>query len=130
MPTSFVEATGSAEDHRTGAVGGLREALGVRTHDGVVLLGARRDLLNPNAMLHGGVMLAASDLVATSDRQTRGCDLRTSSIHIAHTRGIPADSAVSFDVEHRHTGRTLWVSHVVGRVEGRTVTVATVTAQA
>lgn len=89
----------------------------------------RVGLSNPRGMLHGGVSLAASEVVAVRSRLASGCSLPTSSLHIVHSRAVPAGASVVFHAETRHAGRTLWVTDVVGSVEGRTCTVMTVTAQ-
>lgn len=105
------------------------ELLGLRAEGDVHVLRSHRGLANPRQMLHGGVSLAASEAVATRSRLASGCSLPTSSVHIVHTRGVPLDALVAFHAETRHAGRTLWVTTVIGTVEGRTCTVATVTAQ-
>jgi len=86
-------------------------------------------LLNPRGMLHGGVSLAVSELLATHSRVQHGSRLPTTSVHIVHTRGVPVGARVELEVVHRHTGRTLWVTDVAGTVDGRLCTAARVTAQ-
>lgn len=86
-------------------------------------------LLNPRRMLHGGVSLAACELVATASRASAGSTLATSSVHVTHTRAAPLGSTVEFDVATVHRGRTLWVSDVTGTVDGRTVVTARVSAE-
>jgi len=109
---------------------GMEAQLGLRAEGDAVVLPMRRELLNPNGMLHGGVSLAASEVVATRHRVASGSELRTSSVHIVHTRGVPLDAdAVVFRAETRYAGRSLWVTDVIGTVAGRTSTVATVTAE-
>ena len=107
---------------------GLASLLGVRPEGDGHLLEASPSLLNPRRMLHGGVSLAASEVVATRSRLDSGCRLRTSSVHIVHTRGVPPGSTVVFHPETRHAGRTLWVTEVIGTVDGKVCTVATITA--
>lgn len=110
------------------SVGGIAAGLGLRADAGAWVLTTRADLVNPTGMLHGGISLAASEVLATRERVDRGSTLRTTSVHIVHSRGVPLGSEVVFEVEHRHVGRTLWVAHVVGRSGGKVATVATVTA--
>lgn len=107
---------------------GIEAVLGLRPAAGAWALDARPELANPTGMLHGGISLAASEVLATRERVDRGSTLRTTSVHIVHARGVPAGGEVVFEVEHRHVGRTLWVTHVVGRVAGKVSTIATVTA--
>ncbi|WP_344113006.1 hotdog domain-containing protein [Nocardioides humi] len=108
---------------------GMEELLGLRAEGDVHVMETRPDLANPNGVLHGGVSLAASEVVATRTRVDLGCELPTSSVHIVHTRGVPVGAPVVFRCEARHAGRSLWVSEVVGTVAGKVCTVATVTAQ-
>lgn len=109
--------------------GDLEALLGLRPEGGVHVLQTRPDLVNPLQVLHGGVSLAASEVVATRSRQEHGCELPTTSVHIVHTRGVPLGEPLVLRAETRHVGRTLWVTDVEGTVGGRTSTVATVTAQ-
>jgi len=87
------------------------------------------DLENPRHMLHGGVTMCAAEVTAVRSRLAAGIDLRTSSIHTAYTRGIPAGSDIEFRASTRHAGRTFWVSEVTGWVSGRIASVTTVSAQ-
>ncbi|WP_028654474.1 PaaI family thioesterase [Nocardioides sp. J54] len=107
----------------------LLSLLGLRAGAGAGVLPASPSLLNPRGMLHGGVSLAASDAMATLSRLDAGSTLPTTSIHIVHTRGIAEGAQLELRATTRHSGRTLWVTDVVGTVDGRTCTVATVTAQ-
>ncbi|TWH00889.1 uncharacterized protein (TIGR00369 family) [Nocardioides sp. J9] len=107
----------------------LASLLGLHGGTGDAVLPAHPSLLNPRGMLHGGVSLAASDVVATRSRIEAGSSLATTSIHIVHTRGVAAGANLELRATTRHSGRTLWVTDVVGTVDGRTCTVATVTAQ-
>ena len=86
-------------------------------------------LQNPRRMLHGGVSLAACEVLATWSRVAAGSELPTSSLHIVHTRGAPAGSVVEFSARTVHAGRSLWVTDVTGSVEGKTVVSARVTGQ-
>ncbi|MBM7517973.1 PaaI family thioesterase [Nocardioides nitrophenolicus] len=122
------DAVAAAPSVAPAAADGIEAVLGLRAAADGWVLDARPELANPKGMLHGGISLAASEAVATRARVDRGSSLRTTSVHIVHTRGIPAGASVVFDVEHRHAGRTLWVTHVVGRVDGKVGTVATITA--
>jgi acyl-coenzyme A thioesterase PaaI-like protein len=86
-------------------------------------------LENPRRMLHGGVSLCASEVTAVRSRMAAGVDLPTSSVHIAHTRAIPAGSEVMFRARTRHAGRSFWVTEVTGWADGRIACVSTVSAQ-
>lgn len=108
----------------------LASLLGLRTEGAAELLESAPALLNPRRMLHGGVSLAASDVVAAASRLAAGCTLPTTSIHIVHTRGVPAGATVRFAAETRYAGRSLVITDVAGSVDGRTCTLATVTADA
>lgn len=108
---------------------GLVALLGLRAEGTAHVLDMRPDLANPRGALHGGVSLAASEVVAARSRAEADCDLQTSSVHIVHTRGVPLGASLVLDAETRHAGRGLWVTEVIGTVAGRTATVATVTAQ-
>jgi acyl-coenzyme A thioesterase PaaI-like protein len=110
---------------------GVAELIGLRPlgADSAVLTVVPH-LENPRHMLHGGVSMCASEVTAMASRLGAGIDLPTSSIHIAHTRAIPAGAEVLFQAETRHAGRSLWVSEVTGRVDGRIACVSTVSAQA
>ena len=109
-------------------VAGMEELLGLRAEgDGVVML-VLPELLNPRRMMHGGVSLAASEIVATRSRIDHGSDLRTTSVQIVHARGVAVGESVVFHAETRHSGRSLWVTDVIGAVGGRTCTVARVSA--
>jgi len=87
-------------------------------------------LANPRGMLHGGVSLCASEVVAVASRSTVNASLATTSIHIVHARGVPIGSCVDFRATTRHAGRTLWVTEVVGYVGEKAATLAYVSAEA
>ncbi|KRF21149.1 hypothetical protein ASG90_01715 [Nocardioides sp. Soil797] len=106
----------------------LGELVGVRRVADRHVLEVEPILLNPRDMLHGGISLAASEFAATASRVEAGSTLATSSVHIVHTRGVPRDATITFESITRHSGRTLWVTEVVGRVDGKVATVTTVTA--
>lgn len=106
----------------------LGDLLGVRRVTGGHALEVGPALLNPRGMLHGGVSLAASEFAATASRVEAGSSLATTSVHILHTRGIPDGATVTFESITRHSGRTLWVTEVLGRVDGKVATVTTVSA--
>lgn len=107
----------------------LESLLGLRLEGDAHVLHTHAGLANPRWMLHGGVSLAASEAVAARSRWDSGCLLPTSSVHIVHTRGVPVDAPLVLHAETRHAGRTLWVTDVVGTVDGKVCTVATVSAQ-
>ena len=86
-------------------------------------------LENPRRMLHGGISLCASEVAATRSRRVAGSDLGTSSLHIVHSRAIPAGSRVEFHTTTQHAGRSLWITDVIGVVDGRTCTIARVSAE-
>lgn len=124
----------SAGDSPAGAAASsspdLASMLELRPRGGGYLMEASAALLNPRRMLHGGVSLAASEVVAQTSRLAEGCALPTTSVHIVHTWGVPAGATVTFVARTRHAGRTLWITDVVGSVADRTCTLATVTAGA
>jgi acyl-coenzyme A thioesterase PaaI-like protein len=103
--------------------------LGLRVEADLVTMPVTPALENPRRMLHGGISLCASEATATCSRQRAGSELATSSIHIVHTRAIPAGSVVEFQATTRHSGHSLWITDVVGRVDGRACTIATVSAE-
>jgi acyl-coenzyme A thioesterase PaaI-like protein len=107
----------------------LGELLGVKHVAGGFALEVTLSVLNPRQMLHGGVSLAASEFAATASRVDSGSTLPTSSVHIVHTRGVPQGATITFEPVTRHGGRSLWVTDVLGRVDGKVCTVTTVTAQ-
>jgi acyl-coenzyme A thioesterase PaaI-like protein len=109
---------------------GLGDLLGLRAAATGYALTMTTALTNPRDMLHGGVSLAASELVATSSRMEQGSALPTSSLHIMHTRGVPPGATVEFRATTRHAGRSLWLTDVEGEVDGKVCTTARVTAQA
>lgn len=127
-PEAGPAATATAPGPAPAVAPDIEAVLGLRAAGDTWLLEARPDLVNPRGSLHGGISLAASEALATRARVAGGSMLRTTSVHIVHSRGVPTGAQVVFDVEHRHAGRSLWVSHVVGRVDGKVATVATVTA--
>lgn len=96
---------------------------------GLAVLPVVPALLNPRGVLHGGVSWAACEVVATASRLSAGSGLATSSVHVTHTRAAPLGSTVELDVATVHSGRSLWVSDVTGRVEGRPVVTARVSAE-
>ncbi|WP_141013631.1 PaaI family thioesterase [Nocardioides sambongensis] len=108
----------------------LESVLGMRRADGGWVLAVTDDIANPLGMLHGGVSLAASEVVAIRSRLAADSDLRTTSVHIVHTRGVPVGADIAFRFDTRYAGRSLWVTDVVGAVEGKVCTTATITAEA
>lgn len=86
-------------------------------------------LLNPRSMLHGGVSLCASEVVAAASRSALDPRLVTTSVHIVHARAVPAGACVDFRATTRHAGRTLWITEVTGYVGGRAATLARVSAE-
>ena len=109
---------------------GLAELIGLRPEGDHFVLHVTPVLGNPRHMLHGGVSLCASELAATYSRQADAPHLMTSSLHIVHTRPVPSGARMEFHVTSSHAGRSLWISDVVGSVEGRPCTLARVSAQA
>jgi acyl-coenzyme A thioesterase PaaI-like protein len=108
----------------------LGELIGLRPDGNDMVLDVTPVLGNPRRMLHGGVSLCASELVAARSRQADAPDLVTTSLHIVHCRPVPAGARLEFSVTTRHAGRTLWISDVVGTVEGRPCTLARISAEA
>lgn len=113
-----------------GGVDDLCEWMGLRPGTESLVLDVSPALANPQGMLHGGVSLAASELAATLSRQQHGSSLATSSVHIAHTRAVPVGARIEFRATTQHAGRSLWLTDVVGTVDGKVYTTTRVTAQA
>lgn len=113
-------------DEPTGIAGRL---LGVPSATQCFDLVVEPVLGNPLGNLHGGVSLAASELVASS--VTTSADLpalTTASIHVTYVRPVPVGSVLRLEAEVVSRGRTLAVVRVVGRDErGKPCTVAHVT---
>lgn len=129
IPESPFDLEPSTFHVRTGAQD-VTELIGLQPVDGrTTLLSITPDLENPRHMLHGGVSLCASEVTAVLSRMAAGVDLPTSSVHIAHTRGIPAASEVLFRAVTKHAGRTFWITEVTGWVNGKVACVSTISAQ-
>lgn len=117
-------------------VNNVWDLLGVRARgdDGApppLELRASRSVLNPLRNVHGGVSLCVSELAAhTALTGGTGPALTTASIHVAYTRGIPADSVARFDSVVVHRSRSLGVVDVAGTVDGKRCTSARIVAQA
>jgi acyl-coenzyme A thioesterase PaaI-like protein len=103
--------------------------LGLQPEGDVITMEVSPVLENPRRMLHGGISLCASEVAATRSRRLAGADLPTTSVHIVHSRGIPAGAVVEFHSTTRHAGRSLWITDVVGLVDGKTCTIARVSAE-
>jgi acyl-coenzyme A thioesterase PaaI-like protein len=123
-----VDALAEAPAPRDPAAGGLAGHLGLELHE-APRLPVWAALQNPLGVLHGGVSLAACEVLATWSRVRAGSQLRTCSLHVVHTRPAPCGATVDLAVRTVHAGRTLWLSDVTGTVAGRAVVTARVTAQ-
>lgn len=108
---------------------GLGDLIGLGSEGDTHMLEMTSELANPRQMLHGGVSLAASELAAARSRAQSGSALPTTSVHIVHSRGVPLGAKVEFRTETVHAGRTLWLTDVLGTVEGKVCTATRVTAQ-
>jgi acyl-coenzyme A thioesterase PaaI-like protein len=108
----------------------VADLLGLRAEGEVLAMRVTPVLENPRRMLHGGISLCASEVAATRSRRLAGSDLATSSMHIVHSRAISAGSLVEFHATTHHAGRSLWITDVVGVVDGRQCTLARVSAEA
>jgi acyl-coenzyme A thioesterase PaaI-like protein len=108
---------------------GVVDLLGLHATGEVLAMRVTPVLENPRRMLHGGISLCASEVAATRSRRLAGSDLATSSMHIVHSRAIPAGSVVEFHPVTRHAGGSLWVTDIFGVVDGRTSTIARVSAE-
>jgi uncharacterized protein (TIGR00369 family) len=84
---------------------------------------------NPLGNLHGGVTLAASELVASSVAAHADLpELTTSSIHVTYVRPVPVGTVLRLESEVVSRGRSLAVVRVLGRdTQGKPCTVAHVT---
>jgi acyl-coenzyme A thioesterase PaaI-like protein len=80
---------------------------------------------NPLGNLHGGVTLAASELIAA---EALGRRLRSASIHVTYVRPVPVGTTLQLEAEVVFAGRTLGSARVIGRnADRKPCTVATVT---
>jgi uncharacterized protein (TIGR00369 family) len=86
-----------------------------------------RDLANPLGNLHGGITLCACDLVAQAAVAAVAGPPRTTSIHVAYTRPVPAGTVVRFAGRVLHRGRAFAVTQVtVLNESGKPCAIATV----
>jgi len=108
--------------------GGLANLLGL-TFDGAPQLQVTPALENPRRMLHGGISLAACELIATWSRIQAGSSLSTTSVHVVHTRAAPYGSVVHFELRTLHAGKSLWVTEEAGTVGGKVCVTARISAQ-
>jgi len=129
---SFTEAATVAP-----APADLRALLGVSplpaASDGTraLRLGAGAQHANGLGALHGGLALCASQLAASDAlAAAHRSDLVPTSIRIAYPRPGDAGRPTSFAATLRHAGRSFAVLDVVGAQDGRTITIAHVTAHA
>ncbi|QBX55960.1 hypothetical protein EXE58_11135 [Nocardioides seonyuensis] len=127
IPSSSHKSGSGAARHEVLAP--IGDFLGFRRERDIDQLVVEHRHCNQRDVLHGGVSLAASEVAATDSRVRSGCELPTASVHIVHARGVPAGSRIDFETTTLHAGRTLWVSQVIGTVDGKVCTTATVTAQ-
>jgi uncharacterized protein (TIGR00369 family) len=89
--------------------------------------GAQQNVLGN---LHGGISLCASDILATMALTAPGQPpLATSSIRVSYSRPVPGDARIEYQAAVRHRGRSFGVVDVVGSVDGKTCTIAHLTAQ-
>lgn len=86
-------------------------------------------LVNPSAVLHGGMSLAACEALATTSRVAAGCDLPTTSVHVVHTGPASLGAVADLSCSTVRAGRTLWLTDVSMTCGGRLVATARVTAQ-
>lgn len=107
----------------------MGDLLGLRSDDTGWALEVTPVLANPRDMLHGGVSLAASEVVGTASRVEQGSTLATSSLHIVHARSVPIGATMEFRATTRHAGRSLWLTDVEGFVGDKLCTTTRVTAE-
>lgn len=110
----------------------MLELLGAHRHtnDGAswIELAPTRALGNPLGIVHGGVLLCASEMAGLSEL-TGDAGFRTSSVHIAYLRPSPTDQHLIFTPTVVRRGRTFSVVQVVAHTaDGKLCTTATVTA--
>ncbi|HNI69671.1 MAG TPA: hotdog domain-containing protein [Marmoricola sp.] len=120
--------------HAPGRQGGGRNQVEIPDDaDLVALLGIDLDtgqmlvqphLGNPLGNLHGGVSLAAVDLVA---EHVIASGLRTQSIHLTYPRSAPLGSTIEYLAQVEHRGRSLATAAITGTVAGRITNLARVT---
>jgi uncharacterized protein (TIGR00369 family) len=109
----------------TGLLGGPSAAADGSAH---LDLYVTRDLANPLGNLHGGITLYACDLVAQAALDAVAGPPRTTSIHVAYTRPVPAGTAVRFAGRVLHRGRAFAVTQVTAlNKSGKPCVIATVT---
>jgi acyl-coenzyme A thioesterase PaaI-like protein len=114
----------SAAPVGTTSVAGL---IGASVADGVVSVTALERLQNPMRIMHGGISLCASDLVAALAVAGEPA-LTTSSIRMVYARPVPAGATIEFRADAVHRGRSLGIVEIVGSIDGKPCTRAQVTA--
>ncbi|HEX4833593.1 MAG TPA: PaaI family thioesterase [Trebonia sp.] len=110
----------------------LSALLGAKVHPtegGAVLdLAVTADVVNPLGNLHGGVTLAACDLVAQTALAAAGGPAETASVHVSYPRPIPLGATPRFEGRIAHRGKGLGVVTITATIDGvKPVAIATVT---
>lgn len=124
-PAHLLPGDGGTPGLPATAASGLEGQFSARAGGVAVGLAVTPLLGNPLGNLHGGVTLAASDLMAT---EALGHRLRSASIHVAYVRPVPVGTTLQLESEVVSAGRTLATARVIGRnADRKPCTVATVT---
>jgi acyl-coenzyme A thioesterase PaaI-like protein len=117
--------TGIDRSDGTATIGAsLDELVGATVDGGVLALSVTGPVQNPLGNLHGGISLCASDLAAAAALSP----LRTTSIRIVYLRPSAGGSVVEYTATAAHRGRSFGLVDIAGRVNGKLVTKAQVTA--
>jgi len=134
VPFARTDMSGSGEPASTGrASGDLPAMLGatLRTDgsDVVLSLTSRHELENPSNIMHGGVSIAAADVVATTALAVEGMPpLATSSLRVGYTRAVMDGDLVEYRAVTRHRGRGLGIVEVTASVGGKTTAIVHIVA--
>jgi uncharacterized protein (TIGR00369 family) len=132
VPMSVADLTPTAPPELLPEAQGMGALIGAALADDAsgprVDLPAAAAVQNAMGILHGGIALATSDLIAATALGVDGTHpLETASIRIVYIRPVAGGSRIEFRPRVLHRGRSLGVVDVEGRIGGKTHTVARVT---
>jgi uncharacterized protein (TIGR00369 family) len=89
------------------------------TEGGALLdLAVTPGLTNPLGNLHGGITLAACDVLAQAALLAAGGPTQTASVHVAYPRPVPLGATPRFEARVLHRGRSLGIVRVTATVDG------------
>ena len=124
-----VAAAGPGERDYDGILDLIGAEVTTTTDGAELVLAPSARVVNPLGILHGGIALCASDVVASAALVRAGRPLATASIRVSYVRPVPVDAPVSFRATVVHAGRGLGVVQVTSfGAAGKPCTIATVTA--